>query len=329
MRILFIISLLSFVLISCTSKLETADLTKQSDAQTPQENANIQQGSIYTQPKEPTDNLGKNGDAWFDTSSLNWWSKKDGKWSVDANLITSRSPSTISGTTVPLLLSGQGIPSSTLGKNDDIYLDLTTGILYKKMMSVWLYSLSLKGSSGLNGTSGQSYGIDLSNAVTTICPNGGITVSTYLDVNLNSKKDDDESIISSKSVCNGVTSSSGAGSGTPTSGLSATTTIVSGQEFSTQITGTTQDDVIYVTGYNKNILVDGKEGINTIVVSDYFNYFTYIIGDTNTLYLRFQNYGTIKLVNVKYVQFGNAAYLFNGSTFTKVDYSPATKPVGQ
>lgn len=328
MKKLLLLTSLIFIT-NCTSRLETE--TKPTESLTPtSESTTIEQGSIYTQPKEPTENLGKNGDAWFDTSSLNWWSKKDGKWTVDANLVTVRSPSVESGTKIPALLSGSGVPLPSQGKDEDSYLDLSTGILYKKTVGIWLLSFNLKGSSGLNGTDGLSQGIDLANAPTTICPNGGVIISNFTDLNSNGIKDGNENSINSKNVCNGTTSSSSSSGNTgSTSGLSATTTVVSGQEFPTQTTGTSTDDVIYVKSYASNVFIDGKEGTNTIVVSDYFNYFTYIIGDSNTLYLRFQNYGTIKLVNIKYVQFGNGAYLFNGSTFTKVDYSPATKPVGQ
>lgn len=39
-------------------------------------------------------------------------------------------------------LSGEGIPSSTLGINLDLYLDLTSGYIYRKESGIWIFRVS-------------------------------------------------------------------------------------------------------------------------------------------------------------------------------------------
>ena len=48
--------------------------------------------------------------------------------------------------------SGDGVPLATLGKNSDFYLDNITGNVYKKIAGVWVYQMTIKGTTG-TGTS--------------------------------------------------------------------------------------------------------------------------------------------------------------------------------
>ncbi|MBB2151206.1 collagen-like protein [Pedobacter gandavensis] len=53
------------------------------------------------------------------------------------------------------ILSGTGIPATTLGKDGDYYIDKTTSIFYgPKAGSAWNTSVSLKGQTGANGSNG-------------------------------------------------------------------------------------------------------------------------------------------------------------------------------
>lgn len=37
------------------------------------------------------------------------------------------------------VLSGNGLPASTLGINNDLYINFSTGYMYKKLANVWVY----------------------------------------------------------------------------------------------------------------------------------------------------------------------------------------------
>jgi hypothetical protein len=42
------------------------------------------------------------------------------------------------------ILSGSGLPSPSLGINDDLYLNFDNGFLYKKLANVWTYQTYIK-----------------------------------------------------------------------------------------------------------------------------------------------------------------------------------------
>lgn len=42
------------------------------------------------------------------------------------------------------VLSGNGVPISSLGVNQDLYLDLDNGFLYKKLIGAWVYQTYIK-----------------------------------------------------------------------------------------------------------------------------------------------------------------------------------------
>lgn len=79
------------------------------------------------------------------------------------------SPMIINGSIVPgygfgptIWYSGNGVPSPSLGKNSDFYLDNLTGDVYKKVSGVWIYQMTIKGTSStatsqvFTSTSGQN-----------------------------------------------------------------------------------------------------------------------------------------------------------------------------
>jgi len=79
------------------------------------------------------------------------------------------SPTIVNGSIVPgyglgptIWYSDNGVPSPTLGKNSDFYLDNLTGNIYKKVAGVWVYQMKIKGASAtgtsqvFTSTSGQS-----------------------------------------------------------------------------------------------------------------------------------------------------------------------------
>jgi len=91
------------------------------------------------------------------------------------------SPMIVNGSIVPgygfgptIWYSGNGLPLATLGKNSDFYLNNLTGDVYKKVAGLWVYQMTIKGTSStatsqvFTSTSGQ----------TTYTVTGGYTVGS-------------------------------------------------------------------------------------------------------------------------------------------------------
>ena len=55
-----------------------------------------------------------------------------------------------------LILTGEGKPADTLGKDTDIYIDSKTGDLYQKANGTWTLVMNINGEDGSNGSSGSS-----------------------------------------------------------------------------------------------------------------------------------------------------------------------------
>ena len=55
-----------------------------------------------------------------------------------------------------LILTGEGKPEDTLGKDSDIYIDSKTGDLYQKENGTWTLVMNIKGEDGEDGSSGSS-----------------------------------------------------------------------------------------------------------------------------------------------------------------------------
>ena len=109
--------------------------------------ANVSFGSTL-----PQNTSGKNGDVFINTSAGSFAQKIAGTWTVVYTL--SSSGSSFDGT----VLYGLGIPSSTLGNNNDTYINTGTGIFYQKAAGAWGQVFSMQtgpaGSPGANGTNG-------------------------------------------------------------------------------------------------------------------------------------------------------------------------------
>ena len=52
------------------------------------------------------------------------------------------------------LLSGESNPSNDIGNEEDLYLNLINGDIYKKSEGIWKPSLNIKGKDGVNGING-------------------------------------------------------------------------------------------------------------------------------------------------------------------------------
>lgn len=63
---------------------------------------------------------------------------------------------TVKGEDGTSLLTGEGVPASTLGKDGDTYIDLSTFDLYTKASGAWTKKGNIKGSAGAAGTKGDT-----------------------------------------------------------------------------------------------------------------------------------------------------------------------------
>lgn len=53
------------------------------------------------------------------------------------------------------LLSGELPPYNNMGNDDDLYLNLNNGNIYKKVSGIWEYFLNIKGQDGVPGKDGK------------------------------------------------------------------------------------------------------------------------------------------------------------------------------
>ncbi|GGH03761.1 collagen-like protein [Mucilaginibacter phyllosphaerae] len=108
----------------------------------------------------PQNNSGKNGDLFINTLSGTFCQKISGSWVIKYTL---PSPGDQKDGTV---LYGSGIPGTVTGGNNDTYINIDTGIFYKKSNNAWLQVFSMqtgpqgpkgdKGDTGLTGANGKT-----------------------------------------------------------------------------------------------------------------------------------------------------------------------------
>jgi hypothetical protein len=108
----------------------------------------------------PQNTSGKNGDVFINIGTGSFAKKTTGFWSI-AYTIPSASALT-DGT----ILYGLGLPGSSIGNNNDTYINTNTGIFYKKASGIWGQVFSMQtgpqgpqgvaGANGTNGTNGFS-----------------------------------------------------------------------------------------------------------------------------------------------------------------------------
>jgi hypothetical protein len=132
----------------------------------------------------PANITGKNGDVFINTGLGSFAQKIAGIWTIVYTLPTSN------GSTDGTVLYGLGIPGTSIGVNDDTYINTGTGIFYKKFSGLWNQVFSMQtgpagvagiaGTNGTNGTNGLSV---LSGIVTPSNLNVGINGDFYINTN--------------------------------------------------------------------------------------------------------------------------------------------------
>lgn len=108
----------------------------------------------YSGDDVPSNELGKVNDLYFHTITGNVYAKKSQGWELVSNVKGD------DGENGKSILSGEGVPESTLGVLSDLYLDKLNYNLYEKVSSGWILVGSFKGEDGKDGAS--ISGVDVS-----------------------------------------------------------------------------------------------------------------------------------------------------------------------
>lgn len=108
----------------------------------------------------PQNTTGKNGDVFINTSAGSFAQKQSGIWSVKYTLPAV--DSIVDGT----VLYGSGVPGTSIGSNNDTYINKDTGVFYHKAAGIWAQVFSMqtgpqgpkgdKGDTGITGTGGRT-----------------------------------------------------------------------------------------------------------------------------------------------------------------------------
>ena len=104
--------------------------------------------ALLTGNGEPSVNLGKNGDAYIDLDTWNFYVRTNNTWIHVGNIKGNQGNNGVDGSAV---LTGKNEPSAGLGKNGDSYIDLSTWNYYVKENGTWVLKGNIKGSDGQDG----------------------------------------------------------------------------------------------------------------------------------------------------------------------------------
>lgn len=129
--------------------------------------------SVLTGHGAPS-SIGKNGDSYIDLDTWNFYVKENDSWVLKGNIKGQdgspgqQGPAGETGQNGASVLTGHGVPISTLGSNGDSYIDLDSWDYYLKTEDQWTSQGNIKGESGHDSDLyGKKYTV-------TFDPNGGI-----------------------------------------------------------------------------------------------------------------------------------------------------------
>ena len=109
---------------------------------------------IYSGETAPDNALGKNGDFYISRLPLAFYGPKSNLgWGIGTNLKGADGSNGTNGVNGNSILNGAGAPMSTIGKDGDFYIDITTYMIYgpKTGGINWGFGTSLKGADGTGG----------------------------------------------------------------------------------------------------------------------------------------------------------------------------------
>ena len=94
--------------------------------------------TIFNGQGAPSNDMGKDGDSYIDLSTWNYYYKQSGYWLLMGNI------KGMDGHDGNSLLTGNGEPASTLGKNGDSYIDFDTWNYFVKENGNWVFKGNIK-----------------------------------------------------------------------------------------------------------------------------------------------------------------------------------------
>lgn len=115
------------------------------DGKDGEDGLNILSGTV-----NPSSATGRNGEHYINTNSGEVFKKTSGSWTNTGLSLKGEDGENGTG-----ILSGFGEPSNAVGEDDNVFLDLTDGEVYKKLEGEWTSTgLNIKGGDGENGENG-------------------------------------------------------------------------------------------------------------------------------------------------------------------------------
>lgn len=110
-------------------------------------------GNLVFGSGAPSSGTGKTNDVYIDTTSFKLHTKGDGGWDAGTVFKGANGSNGAAGANGKSVRFGNGSPSSGLGDNDDVYLDLTDFKLHTKSAGSWSAGTAFKGTNGVKGAS--------------------------------------------------------------------------------------------------------------------------------------------------------------------------------
>jgi len=124
--------------------------------------------SIYSGSGVPSPSLGNDGEKYIDQDTGDLYLKTTGSWSVIGNLTGPQGPAGESST----ILIDEGVPSSGLGSDGDIYIDSLSSNIYQKIGGSWILQGNLSES-----VQGASFTYNLDNTINVITRDDSTTAT--------------------------------------------------------------------------------------------------------------------------------------------------------
>lgn len=122
--------------------------------------------SLLTGNGSPSDDLGNNGDCYIDLSTWDFYVKTDEIWINAGNIKGEEGQEGTAGVDGTSVLTGEGEPLDSNGKDGDSYIDLTTWNYYVKENNGWILKGNIKGLDGSDGEDGNGIAsIELTSSV--------------------------------------------------------------------------------------------------------------------------------------------------------------------
>ncbi len=110
--------------------------------------------SVLTGDGVPSSSLGNDGDSYINLSNYDYYVKENGVWILKGNIKGEKGNDGVDGKDGKSILSGEGIPESSLGNNGDSYIDTSNYDFYVKKDGSWTKTGNIKGETGSAGAAG-------------------------------------------------------------------------------------------------------------------------------------------------------------------------------